>query len=224
MAADAVPIADLPLAMAHADAAWQRHALHRLQAHARSEPAVLPLWRQRMREDRPEAPSFAASLLCSLDGANPEHAAAIDEATSVWLDRPVCEVQVLESVFGRADQTDVEERLELWTRIALASPPRFAASRMGRRVGDCQAARTLASGRSAFNDEGVAGTVVVVVCRPMAGRSTGHAFGTSLAENFAAPGLRNSHARLASALRTLGFKGSTLDSPKTLIPSWRSIS
>ncbi len=123
MAADAVPIADLPLAMAHADAAWQRRALHRLQAHARSEPAVLPMWRQRMREDRPEAPSFAASLLCSLDGANPEHAAAIDEATSVWLDRPVCEVQVLESVFGRADQTDVEERLELWTRIALASPP-----------------------------------------------------------------------------------------------------
>ena len=162
---------------------------------------------------------------CALDGANLEHAATIDEATSVWLDRPVCEVQVLESVFGRADQTDVEERLEFGLNCARISP-RFAASRMGHRIGDCQAARTVASGRSAFNDEGVAGTVVVVVCRPMAGRSTEQRIlGTSLARGSLAGSAQLARPVGERALRTLGFKGSTQDSPKTLIRSgWRSTS
>ena len=97
MPVHAVPINDLPLAMAHADSLWQSEALRRLQAHARSDPTRLQVWREQMREQISESPSFATCLLCSLDGANPEHAVAIDEATAVWFERPMCEVQVLES-------------------------------------------------------------------------------------------------------------------------------
>ena len=122
MPVHAVPMNDLPLAMAHADSPWQELALQRLQAHARSDPTNLQVWRERMREQLSEAPSFATCLLCSLDGANPEHAAAIDEATAVWFQRPMCEVQVLESVFGPSNPPAAADRLEAWTVKGIASP------------------------------------------------------------------------------------------------------
>ena len=122
MPVHAVPINDLPLAMAHADSLWQSEALRRLQAHARSDPTRLQVWREQMREQISEAPSFATCLLCSLDGANPEHAAAVDEATAVWFERPMCEVQVLESIFGRHHPSVVAERLESWTAKCIDSP------------------------------------------------------------------------------------------------------
>tara|TARA_Y100000991_G_scaffold37390_2_gene25581 strand:- start:22923 stop:25427 length:2505 start_codon:yes stop_codon:yes gene_type:complete len=118
-----VPLNDLPIAMLSAGPTWQRDALRRIQTVGMNNAGSVLHWRHQLQHQHPAEAAFATCLLCSLDSTNPEHRGAFQEATRVWFNRPMCEIEVLEAMFSRQQGAPADGLLEEWKAQALLQPP-----------------------------------------------------------------------------------------------------
>lgn len=121
---DGLPLEHLPVAMLAASSTWQRLVLRRIQATAQINAGVLVQWRDALKRDTRWSPAYATCLLCSLHPANSEELTVFNEATEVWFKSPICEQEVLESVFGwRAMEASAQhDVLRNWVSLAKKQP------------------------------------------------------------------------------------------------------
>ncbi len=114
-----VPLNDLPVAMMLAGYEWQRTALQRLQTITANNAGCVLHWRHQLQNEHAAKSAFATCLLCTLDQNNPEHLAAFQEARMVWFNQPMCEIDVLETLFPPFEGLVDEAFLEEWKSLAL---------------------------------------------------------------------------------------------------------
>ena len=123
LAVDHVPLNELPIAVLSADQEWQRAAIRRVQTIGVNNAGSVLHWRHQLQNEHPAKAAFATCLLCSLDSNNPEHQGTFQEATKVWFNQPMCEIEVLEAIFPLQKGPSHDGLLEEWKTQALLQPP-----------------------------------------------------------------------------------------------------
>ncbi len=117
-----VPLNDLPVAMMSAGDEWQRTALQRLQTITVNNAGCILHWRHQLQNEHAANAAFATCLLTTLDSNNPEHRGAFQEARMVWFNQPMCEIDVLETIFPPFERADNESLLQEWKSLAILQP------------------------------------------------------------------------------------------------------
>lgn len=123
MPVDALPLRDLPIAMAAAGANWRRLALHHVRAHVHHDATNLHHWRQQLGDGHPAKAALATCLLSALNPREIVQKAAYTEAMDAWFEHPMCQAEVLEFVFGSQRQDEGGGQLEAWKSRALSTSP-----------------------------------------------------------------------------------------------------
>ena len=123
MPVDALPLRDLPIAMAAAGDNWRTLALHHVRAHVHHDATSLHHWRQQLGNEHPAKAAFATCLLSALNPGEIEQKAAYAEAMDAWFEHPMCQADVLEFVFGSQRQGEGGAQLEAWKSRALSTSP-----------------------------------------------------------------------------------------------------
>ena len=123
MPVDALPLRDLPIAMAAAGENWRTLALHHIRAHVHHDATNLHHWRQQLGNEHPAKAAFATCLLSALNPGEMDQQAAYAKAMDAWFEDPMCQADVLEFVFGSRRQDVSSDDLETWKRRALSTSP-----------------------------------------------------------------------------------------------------
>ncbi|MBL6743046.1 MAG: winged helix-turn-helix transcriptional regulator [Candidatus Poseidonia sp.] len=118
---DALDLVDLPEAIAKATHQWQTLALRRLKANLPHAPKVALSFAQALDES-PVAPWYATALVASLHLADDTYSDLFDQALLSWLDTPHMAVEVIEHLFGSADDPLTNTRLETCLKAARIHP------------------------------------------------------------------------------------------------------
>jgi hypothetical protein len=122
LAVDDVPLNELPIALVSAEQKWQHAALRRVQTIGVDNAGSVLHWRHQLHNEHPAKAAFATCLLCSLDSNNPEHHGTFQEASRVWFNDPMCEIEVLEAIFPSQKGPSHDALLEEWKTEALQQP------------------------------------------------------------------------------------------------------